>query len=743
MSEWKGYTHGNVYPFSQLTEFFSEIDELSVGSRYNNRIELLDVPASFDIETSSFKLTNKDGEEEKFATMYIWQFGFNGSVIYGRTWEEFLKFCKHLVDYLNLSFHRRLVIYVHNLGYEFQFIQKWFNWDKIFAIKNRRPVYAISGGLEFRCSLFLSNYALAYIGDNLLTKYPVKKLVGALDYSKIRHSYTPLTDKELAYCVNDVKVVMSYIQEKIEQDGGIDKIPLTNTGYVRNYCRQECFFENGSTEEQRKKTFLNYRSLMKSLTITDQEEYDQLHRGFMGGFTHTGCYHSGKICENVGSADLTSSYPFAMLAQYYPMSKGEYIGNIEEPALFKYYLEQYCCIFDIEFINLRPCEEFENPISLSRCVTSGKVVTNNGRIVSADKCRTTLTELDYDTISKFYVWDSYKIMNLRVYQRGYLPKALILSILKLYEDKTSLKGVIGKETEYLVSKNMINAAFGMMVTAIVRDNYEYSDHWYKDVADRISQLTSYNKNFNRFLFYAWGVWVTAHARHNLFSAIYEFGEDYIYSDTDSIKGFNFDKHDQYFKNYNDKVFDKLLKMCNHYGIPFSKCQPVTKNGEKKLIGLWEIEKPYKLFKSVGAKRYLYQYNDGFVNMTVSGVNKKFAMPYLIAKWNDVPLDSDEFKTIRKAYSGDREAVSQLIEADYDYSMIFEEFGDGLYIPAGHTGKMTLTYIDEPTSGIITDYLGVESQFHELTSVHMEPQSYYMSIVGDYLKFLEGIQYVEY
>lgn len=741
--QWKGYQNGSLWEISQLTDFLDEALQNGMNIVKGGGIEVLNVPASFDIETSSFKLVNKDGEEDKFATMYIWQFGLNGSVIYGRTWEEFINFCKQLVDYLHLSFHRRILIYVHNLGYEFQFIQKWFSWDKIFAIKNRRPVYAISGGLEFRCSLFLSNYALAYIGDNLLHTYPVKKLVGNLDYSKNRHSKTPLTEEELAYCVNDVKVVMSYIQEKIEQDGDITKIPLTNTGYVRNYCRQECFFEGCKTEKERQKVFLNYKSLMKSLTITDKEEYQQLHRGFMGGFTHAGCLHANKICHNVGSADLTSSYPFAMLAQYYPMSKSEYIGNVSEASLFKYYLEKYCCIFDIQFVNLRPKEEFENPLSLSRCVTSGKVVTNNGRIVSADDCKTTLTELDYDTISKFYTWDSYKIMNLRVYQRGYLPKALILSILKLYEDKTSLKGILGKEVEYLVSKNMINAAFGMMVTAIIRDEFCYDGKWHKEKADEISQLTAYNKNFNRFLFYAWGVWVTAHARHNLFSAIYEFGEDYIYSDTDSIKGINFESHAKYFEDYNNKVFDKLLRMCNHYGIPFSKCQPLTKNGEKKLIGLWEMEKPYAIFKTVGAKRYIYQYESGFVNMTVSGVNKKFAMPYLIAKWNDIDITSEEFKTIKKAYQGDNNAVNQLISSNYSYDMIFEEFGEGLYIPAGHTGKMTLTYIDFPTSGTLVDYLGTEWQFHELTSVHMEAQSYYMSMVGDYIKFLEGITYEEY
>ena len=436
-------------------------------------------------------------------------------------------------------------------------------------------------------------------------------------------------------------------------------------------------------------------------------------RAFAGGFTHASALYSGKVMEDVGSADFTSSYPFAMVAQYFPMTKGEYIGAVEDNKLFNYYLSKYCCLFDIEFTNLKPLVEFENPISYSRCKVEGKYVVNNGRLVSGDKVTTTMTELDYDTITKFYKWDSVKIMNMRIYHRGYLPKPLILAILDLYGDKTTLKGVLGKEIEYLVSKGMLNAAFGMMVTAVIRDEYNYADEWFKEGADVDSQLANYNKNFNRFLYYGWGIWTTAHARHNLFTGIYEFGSDYIYSDTDSIKGINFEDHMEYFKKYNDSVFEQLLNMCNHYNIPFSKCKPKTIKGEEKLIGVWDIEEGYSRFKTVGAKRYMYETRDGELNMTVSGLNKKYAIPWLLK------------------------------DNDNNHDVIFAKFGEGMFIPAGHTGKMTLTYIENEMVGTLVDYRGERATYHELSSIHMEPQSYFMSIIGDYIKFLKGVQYVEY
>lgn len=729
---WRGFITGNVYPVSQLDKALTEAIETDpVEIIKSSTSEYFNIPAAFDIETTSYTIpipNGKEDEVEKKALMYVWQFGINGTVIYGRTWEEWVNMLHQLVDYLDLSDHRKLIIYVHNLGYEFQFMRKWIKWDKIFAIKKRRPVYAISGGLEFRCSLFLSNYSLDYIGENLLHRYPVKKLVGNLDYSLMRHSQTPLTSDELAYCINDVKVVMAYIQEKIEQDGDITKIPLTNTGYVRNYCRAECFTGNAISEEEKRKISLNYHSLMKSLQIRSADEYDQLKRAFMGGFTHASALWSNRsittynasfagdvMVDSIEGSDIISSYPGEMLRSKFPMTQFELVGDIQSDKIFKHLLKNYCCVFDVEFTNLFPKVEYENPLSLSHCHTEGQVCVNNGRIVAADKCMTTLTELDWDTITKFYEWDSIKVLNMRISHKGYLPKDLILAILKLYADKTSLKGVEGKEIEYLVSKNMINAAFGMMVTAIVRGEFNYNinnDQWSIMEADVENQLTKYNRNFNRFLYYAWGVWVTAHARHSLFEAIHEFGEDYIYADTDSIKGVNFKNHADFFFEKNNRVIRELLAMCNHYGIPFSKCCPKTPKGVAKIPGTWEHDSVYLAFKTCGAKRYIYELPNHELSLTVSGLNKKFAIPYLIQEY------------------------------DNDYELIFDAFGEGFYVPAGHTGKMTLSYLDEASAGVLVDYLGKRAIWHERSSIHMESQSFKMSMLDDYIKFLEGIQYVE-
>lgn len=208
--------------------------------RDNKKVEYFNYPFAFDIETTSFTVQS-NGQEKKQACMYIWTLAIGEIIVQGRTWREFVTCCEEMAKFYDTSNTRRLVIYVHNLSFEFQFMHKWFKWLEVFALKKRQPVRALTTlGIEFRCSYKLSGYSLAKLGDQL-TEHDVKKLSGDLDYSKKRNSKTPLTEQENAYCINDVLVVTAYIDEYIKRVGGINLIPMTKTGEVRNFTRNYCF----------------------------------------------------------------------------------------------------------------------------------------------------------------------------------------------------------------------------------------------------------------------------------------------------------------------------------------------------------------------------------------------------------------------------------------------------------------------------------------------------------------------
>ena len=686
------------------------------------------IPCAFDIETTSFYYDNvetysHDNEEksrEKAAVMYIWQFGINGICIIGRYWHEFVTLVNEIAIQGNLTETRKLICYVHNLSYEFQFMRKHFEWNHVFAVDSRKPIKAeIKQGIIFKDSYILSGTSLKKVGDDL-QKYKVSKLVGDLDYSKIRHNETKLTEKELGYCLNDIKVVMCYIQEKIEKDGNIVKIPLTKTSYVRKYCRSWCFY--GDNKRKRGQTYIMYKNLMSLLTLS-ADEYKQCKRAFQGGFTHANAHYVGQLLHDVASFDFTSSYPTVMLTEFYPMSSAT-IEDINSSKKFYDLINRKCCIFDIQFINLKPKVMFENPLSRSKCFICENAIENNGRIVYADKVATTITNVDFKIFEKFYTWDSFSVTNFRSYRMEYLPTNFVKSILKLYADKTTLKGVQGKEVEYLLSKGMLNSTYGMTVTDIVKDNqlYDSENGWYIESPNLEESIEKYNEGKGRFLFYLWGIFVTAYARLNLFSGILACGMDYVYSDTDSIKVLNYENHMEYINRYNDNIIKKLETAMKYHKIDISAIRPKTIKGDEKIIGIWDFEGVYKNFKTLGAKRYMVYDSDNCINFTIAGLNKKVGVPYLL----DITNTDYEIDKYGNCITNNP-------------TKVFNAFKIGLFVPGSKSGKLLHTYIDNEYSGYLTDYQGKTIKVNELSFVHLSNASYELSISKLFEEFLRSIK----
>lgn len=689
-------------PFSELTEqYLLDLDMPTINT--NKKITYINMECAFDIETTSTTYN-----DEKVAFSYIWMLGLGlgNDIFYGRTWKDLLTTLKLVQRVLGLHEERRLVIYVHNLGYEFQFMRKYFTWESVFAIDERKPIKALcSLGIEFRDSYILSGYSLENTAKNL-TQFKVKKMVGDLDYSLVRTPKTPLTAVEMGYCENDIVVVLAYIKEQIMLSGCINRIPLTNTGRVRSYVRNNCYYDNTNHRKSSKGKYVRYRKIMNDLTLTP-ETYQQLKTCFMGGFTHSNPEHTNKVHRNVASIDLTSSYPSVMLAEKYPMSRPKEL-NVTSIDELKQYMNNYCIMFDIKLENVTNTLGYESYISESKCRNLSGAVVNNGRVFQAESLTMTITDVDFNIINKVYKWEKIAIKNVYGFMKNYLPKPIVESILNLYQDKTTLKGVEGKEVEYLLSKGMLNSVYGMCVTDVVKDNSVYeSNEWGVETVDVVEKITEYNDSKNRFLYYAWGIWVTAYARRNLWTGILAMGSDYIYSDTDSIKTLNYEKHSKYVDWYNKNVHEKLLSMCDHYSLDPELLTPKTRDGIPKPMGVWEFEGNYDMFKTLGAKRYMVLEN-GKYQLTVAGLSKKNGMDYIIES------------------------------NDNDAEKIFNAFNDELYIPADKTGKMTHTYIDDEMKMAITDYLGNTEIVTSKSAIHLEACDFTLSISDQYKQFLRNL-----
>lgn len=249
-----------------------------------------------------------------------------------------------------------------------------------------------------------------------------------------------------------------------------------------------------------------------------------------------------------------------------------------------------------------------------------------------------------------------------------------------------------------------------MVTSIIRDDIIYeNDEWKTEAADVQKSIDKYNKSRRRFLFYPWGVACTAYARRNIWTGILEFKQDYIYSDTDSIKCLNLKDHTRYIDSYNRMCERKLKAMCKHYDIDYNLLLPKTIKGETKPLGVYDHDGHYTKFKTLGAKRYMVL-EDGQLSITVSGVNKKTAIPFLLEK-----------NTAEEC---------------------FNIFNEGLFIPPDQTGKLTHCYIDKEYEGTVTDYMGVKYDYHMLSGIYLEAAGYDFDISMEYINFLKGYFYTK-
>lgn len=661
---------------------------------------------SFDIETSSFY----DGEDKR-AIMYIWMFAVCDHSFYGRTWSSFLDLLNTLHEYYGLSDKLMCLIYVHNLAFEFAFICNRIEWTNVFALEERKPVSCRSNlGIEFRCSYILSGYALAKVAENL-QEHNIKKLVGDLDYTVLRTSETPLSDLELTYCENDVLIVTAYIAECIKQEGDVSKIPLTQTGYVRRYVHDLCL------PKWDKKAMYKYHDLMQDMTLT-VDDYKRLNSAFQGGFTHANAYYANETIRDVSSIDFTSAYPYVMCSELFPCSTMKKV-HVNSMKNLKEYMKYYCVVFDCLFIGLKEKFEYEHYISTSSCTALQGEKIDNGRVISADQLLTTITEVDFQIIEKCYTWDQLKIGNVYIMKKAYLPYPVLDAILTLYEDKTRLKGVADKEVEYMHAKQLLNSVFGMSVTAIIRDDstFENGTGWTTSPAEAEKQIEKNNDSWQRFLYYPWGIYVTAYNRRNLWAGIFEFKDDYVYSDTDSIKCVNYECHKTYIDSYNKQCEIKLKNMCKMRHIDYARCSPVTITGKSKALGVWDYEGTYDRFKTLGAKRYMTESN-GEISITVSGLNKRVAVPSICSGWQ-YTIWGDEINNP------------------------FERFKDGLKLDKGETGRLIHTYIDNPFKGTCRDYKGQEYHYEELSAVHLEASEYELGLSAEYERLLNErlIEYV--
>lgn len=650
----------------------------------------VNLPFALDIETSQ---TTNGGSPVSF--MYIWQMGLDGVAVYGRTWSELLD-CLSRIKKAYAPNGETVVVYVHNLAYEFAFVAPYLDIIDVFARSPHHPIYfRTANGFEFRCSYFLTGKSLAMVG----AETTVQKMVGDLDYSLLRHRNTALTDTELKYCENDVLILNEFIRNEIVRNGDITKIPLTKTGYVRRAVLDAFQAWDGFDAYQKK-----LRCVYPSVDV-----FALLNKAFSGGFTHANCSYVGLTLSNVASVDIASSYPTQMLKHKFPSGKWHKLTEIPNVDVLTAMCKQYACIMEITYKNL-VAKSDHHTISRHKCSIAENAVIDNGRIVSGDYITTYITSVDFIVNRLFYDFDAVQIHQFYYCNYDYLPRPLIGVIIDAYKRKTLLKNATDENDIklYKLSKEFINSLYGMTVTNPIDDTIIYNNgEWATERGDVQALLNKHRASRKYCLPYAVGVFVTAWARYELLTTVAEIGDDAIYCDTDSIKIRNYPKHKHVIDDYNRRNADELKAAMKHHGFKFADVSP---NG--KTIGVFEFEFTADEFKTLGAKRYCYTH-DGKFSYTVAGLPKS-------------KTDTGKTPLAYMSQIAKRRGVS-----------LFDVFEFDLEIPADYSCKMETIYNVDPWKKTVLDYTGKRATVSERFGVALSPIPFTMGICSEFWTFLCG------
>lgn len=583
--------------YAQLDKFLN--GEIIVDKKKQYYADFL----TFDIETTNVKKLQQ-------GVMYLWAIHINGHTYFGRTWKEFRKLC----FYINQNAKAKVVIYVHNLAFEFQFMRSIldFGKDNVFLLDARKPLKAVCNMIEFRCSYMLTNMSLGLFLDTMKVKNPKLKY----NYNRDRFPWSRLHWLDYRYNGNDVIGLYQALRKFIFEinNDNIITTPLTSTGFVRRDIKNVLAADVNQEHLRRIQPPLNVLQM--------------LHDAFRGGDTHLNRHY---YCETlpfvnpgykgkkprVYCEDEKSEYPAVMMCHEFPWTPFSHVGHIsvgtvERKIKSKFALLMKVAIYNIELRN----EFFGSPyLSFSKCRNVQNYILDNGRVLEADYLETTITDVDYRIMKDIYKWNDNDFIIVDCYQSKYgkLPQCVRDEIMTYFYNKEMLKHT--SHDLYIKSKNKLNSIYGMCVLNPLKPSFMFDsgdNEYHKKEQDFDKIMNDLIKN--KFIPYQVGVWVTCWARLRLHWGRQCLNSplDFVYCDTDSI----FFVGEDNLKNF--EVLNERLKQIAIQNDAYF----IDDEGNGHYLGVFELDKVCTQFRSLGAKKYCYRdANDKRLHLTLAGVSK--------------------------------------------------------------------------------------------------------------------------
>lgn len=782
-----------------MTNLFDVIQGIKTGyvkrEKRSRKIPYSDYLLSFDIETTTW--------DDDTSSVYVWSLSgaeysdiieCNSNddlekicdVCQGRTLQEFDLALSNVNEAAETTGCNLLVL-VYNLAYEWSYIQKNCeflrqNYDPDYptVLEGRHNIMSIKAG-----NLVLLDatriFGLGSLRNNA-AKYGFEKL--EYDYEVKRHSKTELTEEDYKYNANDTLITLGAWAKRLKYGGykHISNPPLTATMMIRaslksnsainkvNGVRTHAKRDRKKPRKQKETTTLFDDAVDIAKNVFDgfdiKEIAEFLEECFSGGYSHCNIFSQGNLYFNVGSADLTSAYPGAMLCEWYPRKLKEVPPSVQKVKamlrpyqrnLAKYTREKLNSFFICEVkLSCVSAIRYKNDngdfcmpmISVHKVKELSKnCLIDNGKILEAAELTICCSSIDLATWKKCY---NYEIENCYKLIIGYniqrLPQFWINSVKYCYKAKNVMKKTIKLyssggdwKTEFLKiddvgdeevnhvnlttdddalqylnmllfqRKAELNGLYGIMVMHIIRAGYQYNEQ--KEVVRVDDDIRDPKDGTN----YLWGIIVTSIVRlweceFSLFA--FEKGCVPDYWDTDSCKC--------YVPNGCD--FESVVNQFNEItgGL----------DDEFPEIGQYDCEEIYIAFKSLGSKRYIYfekgKHGDIKCRVTIAGLPKRMYAGFLTDNLN---------RNLK--YTDIKHAIEQTAYL----------FKPNMYVSSDSTDKLIPKYFneEEPKKHMLVDYKGdrIEENYYSgatLTRVPFAIMSTDSPINRDYQQLCDRVQH---
>lgn len=456
---------------------------------------------------------------------YVWawavsEIGNEDNIKIGNTIDSFMKFIEE---------NKNSKYYFHNLQFDGTFILDYLFKNGFEFIKDKKEkrsktfttlindmgmfytieVYFSVKGKRISKATFIDSLKIIPFSVDKIAKsfgLPISKL--ELDYNTPRELGHILTEHEIDYIKNDVKIVAMAL--KVLFDEGLTSITSASNA-LKDFKKE---YKGKKFEE----LFPN---------IPFQIDYDlREHGAYKGGFTFLNDIYKEIDVGEGEVLDVNSLYPSVMRNELMPIGpaipfEGEYEYDPEYPL----YIQIFTCAFEIKKDKIPTIQ------------IKGDYFVENEYLKTTDSELVTLALSNIDL--KLFL-EQYDVYDME-YKRGYKFKGMH-GLFDNYIDKWTerkIKATIeGNKGQRALAKLMLNSLYGKFATSkTIQCKIPYLDN------DGVIKYNLGDEEEVDGLYLPIGIFITAYARNKTIRtsqaiktySIEKYGKDmYCYSDTDSV-----------------------------------------------------------------------------------------------------------------------------------------------------------------------------------------------------------------